>query len=190
MKLVKILKYILIIIITVICLFTANMLLKTGDDNSKGNQNDNEEQIENVLTEEELEQLDMIENKAIGTLEIPKINLNAPISEGVDWDTIAINIGHFSNSSVWDGNIALAAHNRGSQVEHYFENINQLEKGDLIIYKSEMGERRYKVDSIREIEYTDWSVTENTKDNRITLITCVTNKPEVRLCVQGILEEE
>lgn len=185
MKITKIVKYILIVIIAVICLFVANMLVHTGEDNTKGNENN---EVEEVLTEEEMEQQDMTENNIIGTLEIPKINLKANIAEGIDWDTIALNIGHFSNSSVWNGNIALAAHNRGSEVEHYFENINQLEKGDLIIYKSEMGERRYKVNSIREIENTDWSVTENTEENKITLITCITNKPESRLCVQGILE--
>ncbi len=182
----KIVTYIIITTIIVICLFFANRLLESSKD-SKENQNN---LIRNNLTEEEMQQEDMTENNIIGTLEIPKINLKANISEGIDLETIALNIGHFSNSSVWDGNIALAAHNRGSEVEHYFENINQLEKGDLIIYKSEMGERRYKVDSILEIDNTDWSVTENTEENKITLITCVTNKPELRLCIQGIQVQE
>ena len=48
-----------------------------------------------------------------------------------------------------------------------------------------MGERRYKVTDILEIESTDWSKIEDTKENKITLITCVVNKPELRLCVQG-----
>ena len=58
----------------------------------------------------------------------------------------------------------------------------------IIIYKSEMGERRYEVYSVREIKYTDWTVTEETSENIITLITCVENKPELRLCVQGKLK--
>ena len=127
----------------------------------------------------------MIPNDVIGTLEIPKINLKAQIKEGVDLDTLKTDIGHFPNSSIWNGNIALASHNRGSNVAHYFQDINKLEKGDLIIYKSEMGERRYKVTDILEIESTDWSKIEDTKENKITLITCVANKPELRLCVQG-----
>jgi len=32
---------------------------------------------------------------------------------------------------------------------------------------------------------TDWSMIENTEDNRITLITCVENREEYRLCVQA-----
>lgn len=33
---------------------------------------------------------------------------------------------------------------------------------------------------------TDWSYLEETEDNRITLITCVRNRPNKRLCVQAI----
>ena len=37
------------------------------------------------------------------------------------------------------------------------------------------------------IKDTDTYVIENTKENIITLITCVENKPELRRCVQGRL---
>lgn len=181
MKLKKILKYILIIVITVILLFVANILVKTltiKDTNTNSNDT-------NTIVEENTIEDDLIPNDVIGTLEIPKINLKAQIKEGVDLDTLKTDIGHFPNSSIWNGNIALASHNRGSNVAHYFQDINKLEKGDLIIYKSEMGERRYKVTDIQEIESTDWSKIEDTKENKITLITCVANKPELRLCVQG-----
>ena len=185
---IKIIRYIFIVIITIICLFVSNMLLKSfNNDITTSKEVSN---IEDSLTEEELDELDRQENNLIGELEIPKINLNAKISEGIDLETLASDIGHFTNSSVWNGNIALASHNRGSDVVHFFENINKLVKGDLIIYRSEMGERRYEVDSIREIENTDWSVTEDTIENIITLITCVTNRPEVRLCVQGTQIQE
>ena len=174
MKLKKILKYILIIVITVILLFVANILVKTFTIKDT-----------NTVIEENIIEDDLIPNDVIGTLEIPKINLKAQIKEGVDLDTLKTDIGHFPNSSIWNGNIALASHNRGSNVAHYFQDINKLEKGDLIIYKSEMGERRYKVTDILEIGSTDWSKIEDTKENKITLITCVANKPELRLCVQG-----
>ena len=179
MKIKKVLKYILIIVIMVILLFLANILVKTftiKDTNS----NDT-----NTVIEENRVEDDLIPNDVIGTLEIPKIDVKAKIKEGVDLDTLKTDIGHFPNSSIWNGNIALASHNRGSNVAHYFQDINKLEKGDLIIYKSEMGERRYKVTDILEIESTDWSKIEDTKENKITLITCVANKPELRLCVQG-----
>ena len=132
-----------------------------------------------------------MKNGVLGTIKIPKIELEAKIKEGTDSSVLAEYVGHFTNSNIWDGNIALAAHNRGSTVKHYFEKINQLVNGDTIIYNANLlGERSYKVTTIKEIENTDWSVTEkNANDkNTITLITCITNHPEKRLCV--IAEEK
>lgn len=45
-------------------------------------------------------------------IEIPKINLIAPISEGISLDTMNKYVGHFPTTSKWNGNIGLAAHNR------------------------------------------------------------------------------
>ena len=70
--------------------------------------------------------------------------------------------------------------------KNYFERLKELEIGDIIIYKTENGSKKYKVDVITIIEDTDWSYLEKTKDNKITLITCVENKPKERRCVQGI----
>lgn len=125
------------------------------------------------------------ENHVIGTIEIPKLELIAPIKEGTDQDTLAEYIGHFTNSSIWDGNVALASHNRGSSVKHYFEKINELVNGDIIIYKTKLGERTYQVTTVKEIDYTDWSPIESdtNEKNSITLITCITNYPDKRLCV-------
>lgn len=130
------------------------------------------------------------ENEVIGTLEIPKLQLSAPIKEGIEQEVLAGYIGHFNNSSVWDGNVCLASHNRGSSVEHYFDRINELVNGDTIIYKTKLGERTYQVIEAKEISNTDWSITEsNTKDkNSITLVTCITNQPEKRFCL--IAEEK
>lgn len=86
------------------------------------------------------------------------------------------------------GNVGLAAHNRGYRV-NYFENIKDLKIGDKIIYKIKNGTRTYKVDNIQIIEDNDWSYLENTKENKITLITCVENEPSYRRCIQGIEEE-
>lgn len=45
-------------------------------------------------------------------IEIPKINLIAPISEGTTQEIMSKYVGHFENTSVWEGNVGLAAHNR------------------------------------------------------------------------------
>lgn len=86
------------------------------------------------------------------------------------------------------GNVGLAAHNRGYPV-NYFQNIKDLKLGDKIIYKTNYGIKTYKVDNNIIIEDNDWSYLEETKENRITLITCVENEPNYRRCIQGIEEE-
>ena len=50
------------------------------------------------------------------------------------------------------------------------------------------GERKYIVDTKKEILETDWSNLEGTSDNRLTLITCIKNKVNQRLCVQAVQE--
>ena len=76
-----------------------------------------------VVTKEELE----LNKNVIGILEIPTINLVAPIQEGTDEETLKVAIGHFSESSFWDGNVAFTSHNRSKYVQ-YFEKINELKK--------------------------------------------------------------
>lgn len=144
--------------------------------------NKNIETETDVIVKEELE----LNENVIGILEIPKLNLTAPVKEGTTQEILKYSIGHFSNSSNWDGNIALASHNRGNYVAHYFENIHKLVVGDEIIYKTKFGERGYVVEVSKQIESTDWSVISNTKENRITLITCIRNNPKLRLCVQAV----
>ena len=68
---------------------------------------------------------------------------------------------------------------------NYFENLKNVSKGDEIKYKYEDFEKIYVVDKIEIIRNTDWSYLENTDENKITLITCVENEPDLRRCVQG-----
>ena len=116
---------------------------------------------------------------------ISKINLDAPILEGTTGEILRRGVGHFSSTSKWDGNVVLAAHNRGYKY-NFFQEIKRLEEGDIIEYQTEQGKRTYQVTRKDEIEETDLSCLENTKENKLTLITCIENMPEYRLCVQAI----
>ena len=145
-------------------------------------ENTNQQIETNIVTKEELE----LNDNLIGILEIPKLNIKAPVKEGTTQSILKYSVGHFSNSSNWNGNIALASHNRGDYVAHYFSNINELVVGDEIIYKTKFGERRYEVVENKKIDSRDWSVISQTAQNKVTLITCVKNEPESRLCVQAI----
>lgn len=139
----------------------------------------NNDEIE-IITNDELETNDNV----IGILEIPKLELVAPIQEGTKDKILKVAVGHFSESSFWNGNVALASHNRSIYAQ-YFEKINELQNGDEIIYKTKLGTRKYAVYENRTINETDWSVIENTNENIVTLITCIKSRPELRLCVRA-----
>jgi len=115
---------------------------------------------------------------------IPKINVNAPILEKVTNENMRRCVAHFENSSKWNGNICLAAHNRGYKY-NYFQEIHTLKKGDIIIYKNGNKQRKYEVEINEKIQETDWSYLGETKDNKITLITCINDMPEYRTCIQA-----
>lgn len=115
---------------------------------------------------------------------ISKINLNAPILEGTSKEVLRRGVGHFETTSNWNGNVCLAAHNRGYKY-NYFQELKKLEMGDIIIYQTKKGEKIYSIDYKEKIKETDLSKLEETKENYITLITCVEDMPEYRLCIQA-----
>ena len=121
----------------------------------------------------------------IWQIEIPKINLIAPISEGTSTNIMNKYVGHFVETPKDKGNIGLAAHNRGYPV-NYFQNIKLLQKGDLVIYTYNGEISKYSVSEVGIIKDTDWSKLENSSQDKITLITCVENEPEYRRYVQAI----
>ena len=118
---------------------------------------------------------------AIATLEIPSMKFKNIVIEGTTQSALAQGIGLFEHSSIIDGNVCLAGHNS----TRFFAKLKNVKKGDIIKYSSCLGNREYEVTTIKQIEETDWSMLEDTKDNRITIITCVRNQPTLRLCVQA-----
>lgn len=134
------------------------------------------------------ESIEKSENDILGILYIEKLNIEAPVKEGTTQDVMKTSVGHFTESDFWNGNISLASHNSGTSM-HYFKDIHKLQVNDEIKYKTELGERTYKVQTIEKIKDTDWSkVVKNSKNskNTITLITCINGQPDYRLCVRGI----
>lgn len=121
-------------------------------------------------------------------IEIPTINLSAPIAEGTDSDTLNTKVGHFLDTPIETGNVGLAAHNRGYEY-NFFQNLKKIKKEDKIIYTHDDFKRTYIVDKIEIIENTNWEYLKNSEENKITLITCVENEPKYRRCVQAVEAE-
>jgi len=120
---------------------------------------------------------------SIGTLKISEIGLNLKVFDGTTSTSMKKGVGHFVETSYWDGNIALAAHNRG--VNNNFGKLKKLSKGDVITYKTELGTRKYEVYFVGQIGVTDLSRLSPSNENLLTLITCVEDQPLLRLCVQA-----
>ena len=120
----------------------------------------------------------------LGTLKIPAIDLTVKIYQGTGSDTLKKGAGHFTNTSIWNGNVSLAAHNRGAN--SYFGEIHTLENGDRITLTTKEGTRTYAVTSVAKISETDNSMLESTSENCITLFTCVRDQKEYRWCVRAV----
>lgn len=143
--------------------------------------------IEDTTTTNKITQRSIIEeNKNIKwRIQIPKLNLDVHIVEGTTAEVLLKAVGHFENTAKWNGNVGLAAHNRGYNC-NFFEKIKQLKIGDEIIYITTNGKKVYKVQTNKVIQDTDWSYLKQTNDNRITLITCEENREQYRRCVQAV----
>lgn len=120
----------------------------------------------------------------LGTLKIPAIGLSVKVYQGTDSKTLAKGAGHFKNTSLWDGNCAIAGHNRG--VRDDFGDLHTLEPGDTITWTTKLGQRTYEVVSVSKVRETDTSGTAATSDNRLTLYTCVKNQRDYRWMVQAV----
>lgn len=126
-----------------------------------------------------------LNKQSLWQLEIPRINLVAPIAEGTSTNIMNEFVGHFEETPKDNGNIGLAAHNRGYKV-NYFQDLKLLQKGDLIIYTYNGSITKYGVNEIGIIKDTDWSKLEDDKQDKLTLITCLEDKPEYRRYIQAI----
>ena len=120
----------------------------------------------------------------LGTLKIPSIGVNVKVYQGTDTNALAKGAGHFSGTSIWDGNVAIAGHNRGTNC--YFADIHTLNIGDRVTFTTKLGTRTYSVTSVKKVSVTDDSDTGATAENCVTLYTCVRNQSEYRWCVRAV----
>ena len=121
---------------------------------------------------------------SLGTLSIPAIGLTVKVYQGTDSAALLKGAGHFANTSAWNGNCAIAGHNRG--VNNHFGKLHTLNVGDTITYTTKLGTRSYTVCSVAKITVDDLSVLDESAANMLTLVTCVMDQPQYRWCVKAI----
>lgn len=120
----------------------------------------------------------------IATLTIPRLGVSVKVYEGTEAGQLANGVGHFPGTSIWEGNVAIAGHNRG--VNSYFGSFHKLTQGDIITLTTKLGTRTYAVTSVSKVHETDTSMLTATAENCITLYTCVRNESAYRWCVRAI----
>ena len=185
----KVLKYILGVVFVAILLLSIPFISSEKEyELTEVEEISTDENYINISYRETQELEEIFDESILGILTIEKIELRAKVKEGSTQDILLEYIGHMPETSKYEGNIVLAAHNRGTKYS-YFARLNELEKGDKVIYKTKFYERIYIVTQKIVIYDTDWSYLQKTKDNRITMITCIANKPNQRLCVQAVEEK-
>lgn len=127
-----------------------------------------------------------IPHEILGYLTIERIGIKKfPVKDGADLETMKTGIGHFSETPVWDGNVAFCAHNRDYRYD--FRNLHKISVGDKVTYETRFGSRDYRVTIIKPIAETDWSdIISETEENTITMMTCIESQPSKRLLVQAV----
>jgi LPXTG-site transpeptidase (sortase) family protein len=125
---------------------------------------------------------------SIGSLSIPTRGLTGGVYETADeMEAMTHGLAHFKTTSAWAGNIGVCGHNVNFDLtDGHFKRLHTLSEGDSLTYKTALGERSYTVTTVKEIAADDWSWLGRTEDNRITMITCISGKPDSRLMVQAI----
>ncbi len=100
---------------------------------------------------------------------IPKINLDAIVVEGTSRKQLLLGPGHMANTAAPGeaGNAVITAHR-----DTFFRHIYELSKGDDIQIRRNGKLYTYEVTGKKVVDPEDLSVIKQTKDKRLTLITC------------------
>lgn len=120
--------------------------------------------------------LNLSENGIMGTLQIPKINVNLPIYHGTDEEVLKNGIGHMQGSSLPVGgantHCVLTGH-RGLPNSKLFTRLDELENGDLFFIDVCGTQMAYQIKNLQIIkpEEVDCLNIEAEKD-LVSLVTC------------------
>lgn len=123
-------------------------------------------------------------------IEIPELEIKAPIHEGIDDGTLAVAVGHFPGCGVLgEGNYSLAGHS-SDFYDCIFNNLKDVELGMCIKLHSVEGEiYTYYVTENFVVDPEEVWVVDDFGDNRVTLVTC-TDRGNRRQIVVGLLMTE
>ena len=105
-------------------------------------------------------------------LQIPRLNVDAPVVQGDGWEQLKKGVGQHIGSSDpgQNGNVVLSAHN--DVYGELFRYLDQLQPGDEIIVYTQQRQYVYVVDRTVLVEPTAVEVMASTGSPTVTLISC------------------
>jgi sortase A len=110
--------------------------------------------------------------EAVGRLEIPRLELDLVVFEGVSAATLRKGPAHLPGTA-WPGgpdeggNCVIAGHR-----DTFFRRLVDARKGDLVLFRGPSGTSIYRLGARRIVRPQDMSAIAPTSDARLTLITC------------------
>ena len=105
-------------------------------------------------------------------LQIPALNVDAPVRHGTDWEQLKLGVGHYVGTANPGerGNLVLAAHN--DVYGELFRHLDQLKRGDEVIAYAGQQRYRYVITESRIVKPTQVEVMLPTNEPTLTLISC------------------
>jgi len=105
-------------------------------------------------------------------IEIPRIQVDAPIVPGDTYEDLMMGVGQHAGSTDpgQPGNLVLSAHN--DIYGEIFRELDKLEPGDEVLVHTDQGPYRYVVNTVEIVAPTRVDVMAPTDYGRLTLITC------------------
>ncbi len=105
-------------------------------------------------------------------IQIPSINIDAPIVQGDGWEQLKKGVGQYVGSPDpgQDGNVVLSAHN--DVYGEIFRYLDRLAPGDQVIIYTQQRQYTYIVDRTVLVEPTAVEVMASTGSPTVTLISC------------------
>lgn len=129
-----------------------------------------------ILSEDSYNSILNMGNGVMGSIEIPKINVNLPIYHGTSDEVLSVGVGHVYGSSLPVGGIntrsVLTGH-RGLPNAKLFTRLDEIVEGDLFFVRVLNDTLAYKVSDIMVIEPEDVDSVDIVEGkDLVSLITC------------------
>lgn len=117
-------------------------------------------------------------------IEIPALDIKAPVLEGTDNEVLSKAAGHFPDTgALGQGNYCIAAHS-STIYKEYFNDLRDVESGMKIkLYDTDKNLYTYYVTGTFIVDPDETWVLDDANDVRVTLVTCTDDGSQRRIVV-------